>query len=53
MISKLLALFNLTNIRLFIIVTACCYLVFALFYVMVYIFTSRAYYSIVSGREEA
>lgn len=52
MISKLLALFNLTNTRLLIIVTAVSFLVFALFYVLVYFLTSRAYYSIVSGRSE-
>ena len=52
MISKLLALFSLTNIPLLATVTAVCYLVFALFYIMVYAFTSRAYYSIVSSREE-
>lgn len=52
MISKLLAIFNLTDIRLLIIITACCFLVFALFYTMVYLFTSRAYYGIVSSRED-
>ncbi|WP_019849339.1 ABC transporter permease [Desulfitobacterium sp. PCE1] len=52
MISKLLALFSLTNTRLFAAVTVGCYLVFTLFYVMVYLFTSRAYYSIVSGGVE-
>lgn len=52
MVSKLLAMFNLTNIRLLIIITACCFLVFALFYTLVYLFTSRAYYGIVSNRED-
>ena len=53
LISKLLALFNLTNIGLLVAVTAICYLVFALFYVLVYVFTSRAYYGIVSTGDEA
>lgn len=52
MISKLLAIFNLTNIRLLIIITVCCFLIFALFYTLVYLFTSRAYYGIVSSHEE-
>ncbi|SHN51938.1 ABC transporter permease [Desulfitobacterium chlororespirans] len=49
MISKLMALFSLTNTSLLAAVTVGCYLVFTLFYVLVYVFTSRAYYSIVSG----
>lgn len=52
MISKLLALFNLLNTKLLILVTAGCFLVFSLFYVLVYNMTSRAYYNIVSGRKE-
>ena len=52
MISKLLALFNLLNTKLLILVTAGCFLVFSLFYVMVYNMTSHAYYNIVSGRKE-
>lgn len=52
MISKLMALFSLTNISLLAAVTVGCYLVFTLFYVLVYVFTSRAYYSIVSGGVE-
>lgn len=34
-------------------VTVCCYIVFALFYVLVYAVTSREYYKIVSGKKEA
>lgn len=49
LIRKLLILFGLMNTRLLILVTLGCYLVFALFYVLVYRGTSRAYYSIVSG----
>ncbi len=52
LIYKLLALFSLTNFKLLVIVTICCYLVFALFYVLVYRITSGAYYSIVSGARE-
>lgn len=52
MVSKLLLLFNLQSVRLLIIVTAACFLVFSLFYVLVYNMTSRAYYNIVSGRIE-
>ncbi len=50
-ISKLLILFNVTNTKLLICVTAVCYLVFTLFYVLVYRITSGAYYGIVSGKE--
>lgn len=52
MIYKMLILFGLTNERLLILVTGCCYLIFALFYVFVYRMTSRAYYSIVSGARD-
>ena len=49
MLHKLLVLFNLTNLNLLIIVTVSCYLIFALFYILVYRVTSKAYYNIVSG----
>ena len=52
LVYKLLALFSLKNQKLLVLVTVCCYLVFALFYVLVYRMTSRAYYSIVSGGRE-
>ena len=51
-IYKMLALFSLMNLNLLILVTVCCYLIFALFYVLVYRITSKAYYSIVSGAKE-
>lgn len=51
LIRKLLLIFSLTNFKLLILVTVCCYLIFALFYVLVYRATSRAYYSIVSAGE--
>lgn len=49
LIRKLLLILGLTNVSLLIITTVCCYLVFALFYVVVYRLTSRSYFSIVSG----
>lgn len=49
LIYKMLILFGLINQTLLILVTVCCYLVFALFYVFIYRVTSGAYYSIVSG----
>lgn len=52
LISKILLLLSATAESLLIIVTACCYLVFALFYVIVYAITSKGYYTIVSGREK-
>jgi putative ABC transport system permease protein len=48
MITKLLALLNLTNIQLFAICTAGTILLFALVYGAVYALTARAYYKIVS-----
>ena len=49
LIQKLLMLFSITNMKLLIAVTGCCYLVFALFYAVVYKATSHSYFSIVSG----
>ena len=49
LINKVLILFNLTNLTLLILVTTLCFVIFALFYVLVYYQTSKAYYSIVSG----
>lgn len=49
-IRKLLLIFSLTNFHLLILVTVCCYLIFALFYTLVYRATSRAYYAIVSAK---
>ena len=51
LISKILLLIWAAEESLLIIVTACCYLVFALFYVIVYVITSKGYYTIVSGKE--
>ncbi|MBB6446905.1 FtsX-like permease family protein [Bacillus benzoevorans] len=47
-ITKLLALLNLTNMNLFVLCTAATILIFAVFYALVYILTSREYYKIVS-----
>ena len=47
-ITKLLALFNLTNITLFASCTLGTILVFAIFYAIVYYLTARVYYKIVS-----
>lgn len=47
-ITKLLALLNLTNIGLFVICTAATIFIFALFYALVYTLTAREYYKIVS-----
>ena len=52
MISKMIALLNLTNIELLTLVTVCCYLIFTMFYIVVYKITSKAYYSIVSSAEK-
>lgn len=51
MISKVMLMLGLTDTVLFIQVMAGCYLLFALFYVLVYRMTSRAYYGIVSGKQ--
>lgn len=52
MISRLLNLFNMTNIRLFALITLGCYLIFSLFYVLIYLGTSRAYYHLVARKEQ-
>ena len=52
LITKLLMFLIATNERFLTIVTLCCYIVFALFYVLVYAVTSRAYYKLVSGKKE-
>lgn len=48
MVSRILALLNLTNIRLYVACTAGCFLVFAAMYVLIYAVTARTYYKIVS-----
>lgn len=49
---KLMQLFNLYNVKLAIFVTLGCFVLFALFYVVVYKITSDSYYTIVSSDEE-
>ena len=49
MVEKLLRIFNLTDVRLFLTVTAATILVFAAFYVTAYLATSRAYLAIIDG----
>ncbi len=52
LIRKLLLLFGIMNSKFLITVTLCCYLVFAVFYMIVYRVTSRSYFSIVSGMRD-
>lgn len=49
-ISKLMVLFNVTNIPLLAITTVVCFLVFSAFYAMVYFATSKTYYGIISSK---
>ena len=51
MVQKLLALFNLRNVSLMILIMAISVLVFGVFYGIIYKVTSNAYYSIVSGKQ--
>src|SRR5699024_10389177 len=51
---KILLLFGLTNLKLLLAIMAGTFLLFAAFYVIMYLVTSGAYYRIVSkGKEEA
>ncbi len=52
LISKVLRLMGMTDTAFFAVVTLCCYLAFALLYVVVYFATSRGYHKIVSGDKE-
>lgn len=52
MIRKLLMLFNMVNVHLFIITTLICFAMFSLFYALVYKLTSNVYYHIVSEARE-
>ena len=54
LISRILELFSSgTDAKVFLFVTVCCYLVFALFYMVVYWVTSKSYYTIVSPAKNA
>jgi len=48
LITRLLSLFNLTNIKLFAVCTGFTIVVFSVFYIAVYALTARVYYKIVS-----
>ena len=50
-IRKLLLLFSLNNVILFVITTVMSVIIFALFYTLVYRITSNAYYNLVSGEK--
>ena len=52
MVWQLLQMFNLRNLKLVIVTNIASFLVFCLFYVIIYKFTARAYYGIVSGDEK-
>lgn len=51
MVQKLLALFNLRNTSLMILIMGIAVFVFGIFYGVIYKVTSNAYYSIVSGKQ--
>ena len=48
-VQKLLLLFAVTNTKLLVITTVLAFLLFAVFYTVVYVLTSRVYYKFVSG----
>ena len=52
MIYKMLIMFGITDVMFLVLVNLACFAVFALFYIVVYKITSRAYYSIVSDARE-
>lgn len=52
MMSKIIVLFGINNQKLLLLVMAGCYIIFALFYIVMYMVTSRAYYGIVSNKKE-
>lgn len=49
-VRKLLLLFGLLDAQVLITTTVVCFVIFAVFYTVVYLLTSRAYYKIVSGK---
>ncbi|MDO4378728.1 MAG: ABC transporter permease [Erysipelotrichia bacterium] len=52
MIDKILVLFNTKNLPLEIAVTIMCFVVYAIFYILIYRFTSNVYYHLVSVADE-
>lgn len=51
MVRKLLLMFNLNNVTLFVFTVIISFAVFALFYIIVYRITSNSYYFIVTGKK--
>ena len=49
---KMLMLFGLNNLQFIIMIMVVCFIIFAIFYMIIYRITSNAYYSIVSGAKE-
>lgn len=47
-ITRILVVFGLVNTTLTVICTACCFLVFALLYAIIYLITAKAYYRIIN-----
>ncbi|MCI8590276.1 MAG: ABC transporter permease [Clostridiales bacterium] len=52
LVRQLLMLFQLYNTKLFLFVTLASFILFAVFYTIVYLLTSKVYYSIVSGSKK-
>lgn len=52
LVEKMVQLLAVADRKFLILVTLCSYLVFACFYIIVYLVTSRQYYKIVSGKQE-
>lgn len=52
MVQKLLALFNLRNVWLSVLVTGIAIVIFGVFYGAVYKITSNVYYAIVSAKQQ-
>lgn len=52
MITKLLVLVNLLNLKFYITCTIACFLAFMLVYFLVYLLTARSYYKIVTPRKQ-
>ena len=51
LLEKILAMFNIVDHNLLVLVTGATFLVFALFYIIVYRMTSRTYYRIVTDMQ--
>ena len=51
LVTRLLTLFNLTNVPLFAACTGITFAVFAVIYILIYALTARSYYRIVSEKQ--